>query len=70
MTFSIFLIFLPAATFPSIKDRSPEPQINIAVHPPDAAVVSKDFPVFLPCAANYTGESQTWRPRKVFEFRL
>lgn len=37
------------------KDPAPNPLINITVHPPSHAFLSREWPLYLPCEAIYTG---------------
>lgn len=37
------------------KDPAPNPLINITVHPPSHAILSREYPLYLPCEAIYTG---------------
>lgn len=37
------------------KDPAPSPLINITVHPPSHAILSREGPLYLPCEAIYTG---------------
>lgn len=41
------------------KDPAPNPLINITVHPPAHAILSREWPLYLPCEAIYIGPDTT-----------
>lgn len=41
------------------KDPAPNPLIHITVHPPSHAIFRRDWPLYLPCEAIYTGSESS-----------